>query len=83
MKPCMDKAAMLITIIICGVCAVFCNMPNLKRPKLETYHIERVELTEMTTHDMQIELNARGHNLVVDGKFGPKTNAALEMELSK
>jgi len=42
---------------------------------------ERVELTEMTTRDMQIELNARGHNLVVDGKFGPKTNAALEMEL--
>lgn len=31
----------------------------------------------------RIELNKRGHNLVEDGIFGPKTNDALMMELQK
>jgi hypothetical protein len=55
--------------IACIACAVWCNLPQ--KPVL------------MSVAEQQTVLVERGHDIKVDGKFGPATDLALSIELSK
>jgi hypothetical protein len=83
MRSCIDKAAMFIATVLCVVCACYVVIEPLTSLKPVAHTVSRVELGDLETTDMQIELNRRGHDLVVDGIHGPKTNAALMSELGK
>jgi hypothetical protein len=37
----------------------------------------------MSVYELQAELVSRGHDIKIDGKFGPNTDHALEIEVTK
>ena len=60
-------------VICCIVCAIITLMPRERDYKTKLLSITQI----------QMELRSRGHNIKVDGKFGPNTERALDIELSK
>ena len=66
----MNNLFYFIMLIGCVVCAVLCNQADQK-PQL------------MPVTQIQQELVNRGHDIKVDGRFGPNTDLALTKELAK
>ena len=56
----------------CVICAIACNMKH-----------DREEYQLRSVMEIQQELVDRGHDIKVDGKFGPETDLALTMEIMK
>ena len=56
-----------VVLTACIVCAVICNRPQ--------------EARLLSVYEIQQELVNRGHDIKVDGKFGPNTDHALEVEV--
>ena len=56
----------------CAICAIACNMKH-----------DREEYPLRSVMEIQQELIDRGHDIKVDGSFGPQTDLALTMELMK
>ena len=60
---------LLISALIMGIYACWPTPP--------------VEQRLLSVHELQTELVRRGHNIKVDGRFGPNTNHALDIEVTK
>ena len=59
-----------VLLTACIVCAIYCNMPQADNPLRSVTQIQQ-------------ELKDRGHDIKVDGKFGPQTDYALTVEITK
>jgi hypothetical protein len=59
----------LALTIACIACAVYCNLPQKARL--------------LSVAEQQQELVNRGHDIKVDGRFGPNTDIALSVEIGK
>jgi hypothetical protein len=60
-------------LVICVFCAIICLWPDEYSHKTKLLSITQI----------QMELVSRGHDIKVDGKFGPNTQLALDIEMSK
>ena len=65
----------IIIVILCIVCAWVCWNP-------QDIHVP-VPVKLLSVEQIQTELVYRGHDIEIDGKFGPETDLALTIELTK
>ena len=65
-----DRFFYFIILTACIVCAIACNKPYKEQPLRSVMQIQQ-------------ELVSRGHDIKVDGKFGPNTDLALTIGITK
>ena len=65
---------LLVIAVILNLSSAYINTKNW---------FDLKQVTLISVEAMQTELVSRGYDIKIDGKFGPNTDLALTMELSK
>lgn len=72
----MPKLFYTLTLLACVLCTALSCRPEPKQPGEVNIPLYAVKV-------QQQELRHRGHDIKVDGRFGPETDLALTIEICK